>query len=389
MGFYFRKSKSLGGGLRLNFSKNGIGISGGVKGARLSLGPGGLNFYGSIPGTGVYYRKKLSGSNRVHRNNNSRGGYSRTIVNEYTGETRTVRANSQWELDELVRSEEARMEANELRIRRNEEIQSQRERAAFLTEQAENVIDDFKHLISASLSVDDCLNWDEQLILDEFPDFEYDESTDVDKETALRTYLQQKDEFEQEKREHNADVNFLRSNFEFADSFAIEKYAAVVLANSRYPSDLELDFDVSYNAMASALIVSILFPDLDDFPTTERFEYDMDEGIVEVKMSRDKAESFYEKTLLAVALRTIHELYEAIYNDSVNIIVVTGYLQDGEVTEFDEDDENIRPIFRINADYDSFRNISINDDNVEDVLGTLDMIRTNSFTDRTEKLQED
>ena len=48
MGFYFRKSKSLGGGLRLNFSKNGIGISGGVKGARLSLGPSGLNFYGNV-----------------------------------------------------------------------------------------------------------------------------------------------------------------------------------------------------------------------------------------------------------------------------------------------------------------------------------------------------
>ena len=41
MGWNYRKSVNLGGGMRLNFSKSGIGISGGVKGFRISTGPRG------------------------------------------------------------------------------------------------------------------------------------------------------------------------------------------------------------------------------------------------------------------------------------------------------------------------------------------------------------
>lgn len=36
MGFFFRKSINLGKGFRLNLSKTGIGLSGGIKGLRVS-----------------------------------------------------------------------------------------------------------------------------------------------------------------------------------------------------------------------------------------------------------------------------------------------------------------------------------------------------------------
>jgi hypothetical protein len=58
MGFFFRKSKSFGL-FRLNFSKSGVGISTGVKGARVSVGPRGTELH--LGRKGVYYRKKLGG----------------------------------------------------------------------------------------------------------------------------------------------------------------------------------------------------------------------------------------------------------------------------------------------------------------------------------------
>ena len=57
MGWSFRKTLNLGGGFRLNLSKRGIGVSGGVKGFRVGLGPRGKRLQISIPGTGIYYRK--------------------------------------------------------------------------------------------------------------------------------------------------------------------------------------------------------------------------------------------------------------------------------------------------------------------------------------------
>jgi hypothetical protein len=59
MGWSFRKSIRLGP-LRVNLSKSGIGLSGGVKGARISVGPRGTRLYG---GWGPFrYQKQLSSS---------------------------------------------------------------------------------------------------------------------------------------------------------------------------------------------------------------------------------------------------------------------------------------------------------------------------------------
>ena len=100
MGWNFRKSVNLGGGMRLNFSKSGVGISGGVKGFRVSHGPRGNRVTASIPGTGIYYTKNFSSGNgrgrgRSSSNNtshldNSSGTYqyTQTVTNSYTGETR-------------------------------------------------------------------------------------------------------------------------------------------------------------------------------------------------------------------------------------------------------------------------------------------------------------
>ena len=73
MGLYFRKSKSLGS-LRLNFSKSGIGVSTGVKGARLSMGPNGT--YINVGRNGIYYRKKIGGSSSKNNNTNKKRAYT-------------------------------------------------------------------------------------------------------------------------------------------------------------------------------------------------------------------------------------------------------------------------------------------------------------------------
>ncbi len=54
MAFYLRKSYGFGP-LRLNLSKSGLGVSGGVTGARVGIGPKGTYFHGGRHG--LYYRK--------------------------------------------------------------------------------------------------------------------------------------------------------------------------------------------------------------------------------------------------------------------------------------------------------------------------------------------
>lgn len=60
MGLNYRHSVKLGKNVRLNFSKSGMGISAGVKGAHVSVGPHGVRKTVGIPGTGIYYTKQSS-----------------------------------------------------------------------------------------------------------------------------------------------------------------------------------------------------------------------------------------------------------------------------------------------------------------------------------------
>jgi hypothetical protein len=57
MGFFLRKSIKFGP-FRINLSKSGIGVSGGIKGARISAGPRGIQL--NVGRKGLYYPKQLS-----------------------------------------------------------------------------------------------------------------------------------------------------------------------------------------------------------------------------------------------------------------------------------------------------------------------------------------
>ena len=118
-----------------------------------------------------------SGSNSTYRSTStsSRYPYQQTIVNEYTGETRTVRASTQWELNEQIRNTELRMQNNELKERRNTEIASQKEKAEQLTKEVKEIQNSFKTLIASTIKINDRLDWDKQLINKKYPAFSFNE----------------------------------------------------------------------------------------------------------------------------------------------------------------------------------------------------------------------
>jgi AAA+ superfamily predicted ATPase len=61
MAWNYRKRIKIAPGVNLNLSKGGVSTSVGPRGAKVSLGKNGVYLNTSIPGTGLYYRTKLSG----------------------------------------------------------------------------------------------------------------------------------------------------------------------------------------------------------------------------------------------------------------------------------------------------------------------------------------
>lgn len=73
MGFRMRKSINLGGGVRVNLSKKGVGYSVGTKGYRVTKkAGGGIRTTASLPGTGISYIKE-TGSGKKRKATHAEG----------------------------------------------------------------------------------------------------------------------------------------------------------------------------------------------------------------------------------------------------------------------------------------------------------------------------
>lgn len=70
MAWNFRRRKKIAPGVYINMSKKGISTTVGPKGASMTFGPNGTYMNTSIPGTGMYNRRKLSSSSSNTSKNN-------------------------------------------------------------------------------------------------------------------------------------------------------------------------------------------------------------------------------------------------------------------------------------------------------------------------------
>ena len=65
MSWNFRRRKKIAPGVYINMSKKGISTTVGPKGASMTFGPNGTYLNTSIPGTGMYNRRKI-GENTIN-----------------------------------------------------------------------------------------------------------------------------------------------------------------------------------------------------------------------------------------------------------------------------------------------------------------------------------
>ena len=71
MAWTWRRRKTLFPGVRLNFGRKGVSTTIGPRGASMTFGPNGTYLNTSIPGTGLYNRRRIGGTNNTMQTNNS------------------------------------------------------------------------------------------------------------------------------------------------------------------------------------------------------------------------------------------------------------------------------------------------------------------------------
>jgi len=131
--------------------------------------------------------------------------------------------------------------------------------------------------------------------------------------------------FAQEQAERNAAVEQRRDRYLASDPEAISGYCSTVLDNSSYPDYFPKSFELEYNPTNRVLIVDYQFPAPADIPTVIEVKYVQASGeFTEKRMSQGQLNQLYDSLLYQIALRTIHELYEADSVSALELVVFNG-----------------------------------------------------------------
>jgi restriction system protein len=102
----------------------------------------------------------------------------------------------------------------------------------------------------------------------------------------------------------------------------------MVLGNSDYPDYFPQEYNIDYNPKNNLLIVDYQLPPIDQIPTVKEVKYIQSrDEFVKKHISKSQLNELYDSILYQIALRTIHELYEADNADALSSIVFNGYVR--------------------------------------------------------------
>ncbi|WP_253905023.1 hypothetical protein [Arthrobacter sp. H14] len=131
-------------------------------------------------------------------------------------------------------------------------------------------------------------------------------------EQAVTRYKDACAQRDQEIAEHNASVDQLIANLSYGVVDAVQEYIGIVLANSVYPEDFDVDHQAEFDPDTAELSIRVLIPGPDNVPTIKSYRYvKASDEITPVALSQKDSKDRYAGIVHQVALRTLHEVFEA------------------------------------------------------------------------------
>lgn len=112
--------------------------------------------------------------------------------------------------------------------------------------------------------------------------------------------------------DHNAAIDTLIANLGYGAVDAVQEYVSIVLSSSVYPAFFPIEHRFDFDAATAELRLRALVPSPDKIPTTRVYKYTKSsDDIVATLLSQKESKERYASALHQVALRSMHEVFEA------------------------------------------------------------------------------
>lgn len=144
-------------------------------------------------------------------------------------------------------------------------------------------------------------------------------------EEALHAWEAERAAYAAEQSRSNDATDEFRRRYDAQEPDAILEYCDMVLGNSDYPNCLPREFELDFNPETGILVVDYRLPAPDDVPTLVEVKYvQSSDDFSEKHLTDGQRAKLYDSLVYQIALRTVHELYEADRVAAIQAIVFNG-----------------------------------------------------------------
>jgi restriction system protein len=146
---------------------------------------------------------------------------------------------------------------------------------------------------------------------------------------AVAAYEGAKTSFLEKQAALNAKVRDLKEAYLRADPDAVSQNCELVLNASEYPDFVSKDFVLNYNGESRMLVVDYQLPPKSALPTLVKVAFVQSRGeFKEAHLSEPEQNRSFDDVLYKIALRTLHELFEADVANAIDSITFNGWVED-------------------------------------------------------------
>jgi restriction system protein len=136
------------------------------------------------------------------------------------------------------------------------------------------------------------------------------------------------DEIREQVAAENAEIDRLKANLAAGIPDAVVTYFSLVLDTSSYPDDFPRHHKLAYVPESKQLVVERDLPALEVIPEEGSYKYvKAKDKITETARPASQRKALYASAIAQIALRTLHELFEADRRGLLETIVFNGYVQ--------------------------------------------------------------
>jgi len=145
------------------------------------------------------------------------------------------------------------------------------------------------------------------------------------REQLAADWANRKHAYEARQITEHARVDLLKKRYLSREADAVEQYCDLVLSRSQYPEGFPQTFLLQYHAEHQLLVVEYVLPSPAQLPSVKAVKYvQARDEMVESHLSDGAQRKLYDGAIYQLALRTLHELFEADTVHAIAAVVFNG-----------------------------------------------------------------